>query len=91
MAWREDCAEVWRKERHMDEQVSAAETWDDGASEALYARALREGASIANPSVSNKFEESRQKTWGEFREFLGRLGRGVSVETATDLDVIAFM
>jgi hypothetical protein len=75
----------------MNEQSTAAETWDDEASEAIYARTLREGAAIANLSVINKFEESRRKTWDEFRDFLGRVGRGVSVETATDLDVIAFV
>lgn len=46
----------------MGEQATAAETWNDEASEAIYVRALREGAAISNLSVSNKFEESRQKT-----------------------------
>jgi hypothetical protein len=71
---------VWRKGRHIGEQLAAAETWDDEASEAVYARALREGAAIANLSVSSKFEESRRKTWNEYLEFLGKVGRGLSVK-----------
>lgn len=82
---------MWRTEWHINEQSTAAETWDDEVSEAVYANALREGAAIANLSVSSKFEESRRKSWSEFVEFLGKVGRGVNVQTATDLDVIAFV
>jgi hypothetical protein len=75
----------------LDEQSVAAESWSDEAYEAFYGRALSEGAAIANMSVSNKFEESRRKTWNEFSEFLGKVGRGSSVQTTSDLDVIAFV
>jgi hypothetical protein len=85
------CAALWQKGRHVGEQSTAAENWSNESSEAVHARALREGAAIANLSVSSKFEESRRKTWGEFVEFLGKVGRGVSVQTATDLDIIAFV
>jgi integrase len=57
----------------------------------MYAKALSEGAAIANVSVSNKFKENRRKTWDEFVTFLERVGRGLSVHTATDLDVITFV
>jgi hypothetical protein len=70
---------------------TGADIWDDAASETLYANALREGAAIANLSVSSKFEESWRKTWSEYVEFLGNVGRGTNVETTTDLDVIAFV
>jgi integrase len=82
---------MWRKGRHLDEQLVAAESWSDEVSEALYERALREGAAIANMSVSNKFEESRRKTWDKFAKFLGKVGRSFGVQTASDLDVIAFV
>lgn len=71
--------------------MPAAETWDEEATEAVYARALRKGAAIANLSVSNKFEENRGKTWNEYLGFFGRVGRGSNVENATDVDVIAFV
>jgi hypothetical protein len=82
---------VWRKERHTEEESTSAELWNDAESEAIYGRALREGAAIANLSVSSKFEESRRKTWDEFIQFLGKVRRGLSVQTATDLYVIAFV
>jgi integrase len=82
---------MWRRERHLEEQLTAAESWSDEVSEAFYEKALREGAAIANLSVSNKFEESRRKTWIEFTDFLSKIGRGSSAQTATDLDVIAFV
>jgi integrase len=82
---------MWRKKRHLEEQSTTAEMWSDEVSEAFYERALREGAAIANMSVSNKFEESRRKTWDEFVEFLGKVGRGSGVQTASDLDIIAFV
>jgi integrase len=61
------------------------------ASAELYRKALTEGAAIAGCSVSQGFEESRQKTFAEFESFLSRVGHGLSVEQASDLDVIAFM
>jgi integrase len=89
--WRDQCAAMWQKGRHMEERDTAAEMLSDEASKALYERALSEGAAIANMSVSQKFEDSRQKTWDEFLDFLGRVGRGVNVQTASNLDVIAFI
>jgi hypothetical protein len=81
--------------RHTEEQTDAAESWTDERSrersEAVYGKALKEAAAIANLSFSNKFEENRRKTWDEFREFIGRVGHGLSVEAACDLDVIAFV
>jgi hypothetical protein len=68
-----------------------AEMWSEAASERFYRKALIEGAAIANQSVSIKFEDGRRKTWCEFLEFLNNVGRGMSVENACDLDVIAFV
>jgi integrase len=82
---------LWRKGRHIEEQLTSAETWSEATSEAVYERALREGAAIANASVSSKFEEGQRKTWDEFGEFLNNVGRGLNVQTASDLDVIAFV
>jgi integrase len=57
----------------------------------LYRKALGEAAEMARMSVSQGFEDSRQKTFAEFETFLESIGRGLSVERASDLDVIAFM
>lgn len=61
------------------------------ASVELYMKALTEAAAIAGCSVSQGFEESRQETFAEFESFLSKVGHGLSVEQASDLDVIAFM
>jgi hypothetical protein len=57
----------------------------------LYQTALSEAATIAAGSVSQGFEDSRQKSFSEFESFLGKVGQGLSVDNATDLDVIAFV
>jgi hypothetical protein len=41
--------------------------------------------------VSRGFEDSWQKTWVEFEEFLGSIGHGLDAANASDLDVIAFV
>jgi hypothetical protein len=73
----------------VNEESNGAEIWTEAASERLYKDALREGAAIANRSVSTKFEEGPRKTWEEYTEFIGRVGRGLSVDNASDLDIIA--
>jgi integrase len=88
---RERCADIWQQQRHVGETSNGAGIWDEAKTDSLYAKALSEGAAIANQSVSTKFEEGRRKTWGEFLEFLGNVGRGLSVESASDLDVITFI
>jgi integrase len=73
------------------ETTIGAEMWSEAASERFYRKALTEGAAVANQSVSSKFEDERRKTWCEFLDFLNNVGRGISVENACDLDVIAFV
>lgn len=68
-----------------------ADEMESAAGEALYEQALTEAARIANRSVSAAFEGSRRKTFSEFCEFLQRIGQGLSVENASDMDVIAFI
>jgi hypothetical protein len=67
------------------------EEMTEGEATALYETALGEAAGIAAESVSKGFEASRRRTVEEFEEFLEILGWGVGFETATDLDVIAFI
>jgi integrase len=89
--WRDQCADIWQQQRQVGEATDGAEMWSEAASESLYRKALSEGAAIANQSVSAKFEDGRRKTWCEYLEFLNNVGRGISVENACDLDVIAFV
>jgi integrase len=60
-------------------------------SEDFYEKALSDAARIASFSVSRGFEDSRQKIWAEFGEFLVSIGHRLDVERASDLDVIAFV
>ncbi|GAQ93491.1 putative DNA breaking-rejoining enzymes [Klebsormidium nitens] len=55
-----------------------------------YEQALQEGGVISRKSVSEGFEDSRQKTFQEFVEFLGSVGCE-NVREASGADVIAFV
>jgi integrase len=57
----------------------------------LYEEALNEAGRIAGYGVSRGFEDSRQKVFAEFTEFVESVGFGLDVETASDLDVITFV
>jgi hypothetical protein len=70
---------------------AAPKEWCRAESETLYKQALSEAARITGFSVSRGFEENRQKTWGEFEDFLASMGHGLDAERASDLDVIAFV
>jgi hypothetical protein len=90
--WQQSCANIWRKGRHVGGIAGAVEEeWPEGRGAEIYQKALTEAAAIADRSVSKGFEESRQKVWAEFRMFLEKVGHGLSIETASDLDVIAFV
>jgi integrase len=67
------------------------EPWAEAQSQDLYTRAWFEAGKIASRSVTAGFEERRRRTFEEFTEFLAKVGHGVSVETASDLDVLAFI
>jgi integrase len=83
---------IWGEGRRVGgESRQVEEEWNEEEEENIYRRALTEAAAIANRSVSKGFEESRQKVWAEFNNFLERVGHGLRAETACDLDVIAFV
>jgi hypothetical protein len=52
---------------------------------------LTNAGRIANRSVSTGFEDARKKTFEEFRTFIGKVGRGLTVENAKGVDVVAFV
>jgi hypothetical protein len=90
--WEETWAAMWKDARGMrTAELEEEEEMSKGEAATLYRKALSEAAKIAAESVSSGFETSRQRTAGEFEGFLERLGRGIGLESASDLDVIAFV
>jgi hypothetical protein len=89
--WQQANARLWKEKRFGSEQAFVPEERSEQESEELYKKALSDAARIAGFSVSRKFKESRQRTWAEFQEFLGRTGHGLDAANASDLDVIAFV
>lgn len=92
--WEETWAAMWKDARGANLRTAELEEEEEmSESEAgpLYRKALSEAAEIAAESVSSGFKASRQRTVGEFGGFLERLGRGIGLESARDLDVIAFV
>jgi integrase len=89
--WQRRSAAVWRESRFGGKKRSEPEEGTERESKELYRKALSEAAQIAGFSVSQGFEDSRQRTWYEFGEFLGSIGHGLTTEEASDLDVIAFV
>jgi hypothetical protein len=71
--------------------VKTTEIWSEKESEDFYKRVLEEAGQVAKRSVSTGFEEARRKTWEESEAFLAKVGRGLTVETARGLDVVAFV
>jgi integrase len=89
--WQRQSASVWQESRLGKRRGAEIDERSERESEELYRTALTEAARMASFSVSKGFEESRQKTFGEFEAFLGSIGHGLSSEHASDLDVIAFV
>lgn len=89
--WQRQNAIVWREYRFGGQKRSVPEERTDRECTEFYKKALSEAAQIAGFSVSQGFEESRQRVWSEFTEFVGRIGHGLSAAEASDLDVIAFV
>jgi hypothetical protein len=52
---------------------------------------LADAGRIANRSVSNGFEDARKRTFEEFQGFISKVGRGLTVENARGINVVAFV
>jgi hypothetical protein len=89
--WQRRSAYLWHESRLGGQKRAEPEAKTSYKSEALYEKALKEAAQIAGLSVSQGFEDSRQRTWDEYGTCLGSIGHGLAVEEASDLDVIAFV
>jgi integrase len=84
-------AEAWGVGRGIGEKGACGDPWPVEEACRFYRDTLGDAAMVANRSVSKGFEESRRKTFGDFEDFLGKVGQGKRVENASGLDVIAFV
>jgi hypothetical protein len=92
--WEEECATIWKEARGVSEGMSPeadGEEMSESEARLLYEKALNEAAAIARESVSKGFEASRRRTVEDFEDSLQKVGRGLGLENASDLDVIAFV
>lgn len=67
------------------------EKWTEEETVVLYGKSLEWGAEIAGRGNGVGGDESRQRVWDEYREFLGKNAYGVIVETANAEDIVAFI
>jgi hypothetical protein len=91
MEWRTSRQTTWDRVRGLGSEADDVEPWSEQKTEAFYETVLKDAGRIANRSVSNGFEESRRKTFDEFKTFLRKMGNGLNVENAGGLDVVAFV
>jgi hypothetical protein len=85
--WRNNRQKTWDRVRGFGMKAAEVVPW----SEEFYETVLGEAGRIANRSVSSRFEESRRKTFDEFKTFLKKVGNGLNIENAGGLDVVAFV
>jgi hypothetical protein len=72
-------------------KLPEVEKWTEEETNVLYGKSLDWSEEIAGKGKGDAGEESRRKVWNKYREFLGRNAYGVTVETATAEDVLAFI
>jgi hypothetical protein len=89
--WRASSRSIWDHARGLIDEEDEVEKWTEEKTEAFYRSVLGDAGRIANRSVSTGFEESRKRTFDEFRTFVKKVGRGLSVENARGIDVVAFV
>jgi hypothetical protein len=83
--------ETWDRVRGLRTEAAEVEPWSEQRTEKFYETVLGEAGRIANRSVSSGFEESRRKTFDEFKTFLKKVGNGLNTENAGGSDVVAFI
>jgi hypothetical protein len=79
------------KARGLTEGVPEVEKWSVEETDVLYEKSLGWSAEIASKAASGESDESRQKVWAEFKEFLAKNAYRVTVETAAAEDILAFV
>jgi hypothetical protein len=89
--WQDEAAVLWKGRRMGDTGPECGLEMSEQDARKLYQTALSKAATIAAGSVSQGFDDSRRKSWSEFKCFLGKVGQCLNVENATNLDVIAFI
>jgi hypothetical protein len=82
---------VGRSKRTNGEAIGGREMDRGGDGEVLYGKSIESSAEIARKGRGEGGDESRRKVWAEYREFLSKNAYGISLETATAEDVLAFI
>lgn len=90
--WRAESLGMWEQARGIRQPTgNCEETWSELETGEFYKKVLADAGEIAKRSMSGSFEESRKKTWAEFGAFIRRIGRGMTIENARGIDVVAFV
>jgi hypothetical protein len=90
--WRAESSTIWEQARGIEPAaVRNGENWTEAEAEQFYWTVLKDAGEIANRTVGKGYEESRRKTWAEFEAFTQKIGRGLTIETARGIDVVAFV
>jgi integrase len=90
--WRAESLTIWEQARGIEPAaVRNGENWTEAEAEQFYRTVLKDAGEMANRSVGKGYEESRRKTWAEFEAFTQKIGRGLTIETARGIDVVAFV
>jgi hypothetical protein len=71
--------------------VPEVEKWSKEETNVRHEKSLGWSAEIASKAASGEGDESRQKVWAEFKEFLAKNAYGVTIATATTEDILAFV
>jgi integrase len=90
--WRTESLGVWEQARRIGPAATGnGESWSKAEADNFYRTVLKDAGAIANRSVSKGYEESRRKTWAEFETFVQKVGRGLTIEAARGIDIVAFV
>jgi integrase len=81
----------WEEARGLTGELPDVEKWTEEETGVLYGKSLEWSAEIARKGKGEGGDKSRRKVWAEYREFLSKNAYGISVETATAEDVLAFI
>jgi hypothetical protein len=81
----------WKIAKGVTGKLPAVEKWTEEETNVLYGKSLAWSAEIAGKASSGDGDERRQKIWREFKDFLAKNAYGVTVDTASSEDVLAFV